>query len=234
MRKQSICRWRLAGLTALLLTLYSPQAKADSVLLTFEGIGDFQQVGNFYNGGGGGNLGVSFGPSPTALVAIDSGGSGLFSNEPSPDSVAVFGGSNCCVNVNVVSFPAGFTTFSFFYSSLLSSIPKTVSVWNGPDATGTMLGNVTLIENTDTCSNKFTPPFLFCNWTQVQIAFSGTAESVDFNGAAANGVLFDNLAFTTSTPTSAPEPAAFLLLLAGSLGVAGLRFLPAWHHRRIL
>ena len=47
MRKQSKCRWRLAGLTALLLTLYSPQAKADSVLLTFEGIGDFQLVGNF-------------------------------------------------------------------------------------------------------------------------------------------------------------------------------------------
>jgi hypothetical protein len=86
-----------------------------------------------------------------------------------------------------------------------------------------MLGNVTLIENTDTCSNKFTPPFLFCTWTQEQIAFSGTAESVDFNGAAANGVLFDNLAFTTSTPTSAPEPTALLLLLAGSLGVAVLR-----------
>ena len=233
MRKQSICRWRLAGLTALLLTLYSPQAKADSVLLTFEGIGDFQSVGNFYNGGGGGNLDVSFGPSIVAVVAIDSGGSGLFSNEPSPDSVMLPAGLDCCVNVNVVSVPAGFTTFSFFYSAFNLAIPQTVSVWSGPDATGTMLGNVTLIGNTDTCTNKFTPPFLHCKWTQVQIAFSGTAESVDFNGAT-NGALFDNLAFTTSTPTSAPEPAAFLLLLAGSLGVAGLRFLPAWRHRRIL
>jgi hypothetical protein len=114
MRKQSICRWRFMGLTALILTLYSPQAKADSVLLTFEGIGDFQQVGNFYNGGGGGNLGVSFGPGATAFVAFDSGGSGLFSNEPSPDSAVFFNAASCCVNLNVMSAPAGFTTFSFF------------------------------------------------------------------------------------------------------------------------
>lgn len=223
MRKQSICRWSLAGLTALLVTLYSPQAKADSVLLTFEGIGDLQQVGNFYNGGAGGNLGVSFGPSATAYVAVDGGGSGLFSNEPSPDSAVFFGASSCCVNVNVMNIPAGSTTFSFFYSSLSSSISKTVSVWSGPDATGIMLGSVTLIANTDACVNKFAPPFLFCNWTQEEIAFSGTAESVDFNDAAANGVFFDNMALTTSTPTSAPEPAALLLLLAGLLGVAGLR-----------
>jgi PEP-CTERM motif len=218
MRKQSICRWRVAGLTALLLTLYSPQAKADSVLLTFEGVGDNQEVGNFYNGGGGGNLGISFGAGFVAEVAADHGGSGLFSNEPSPDSV-VFGFGP--INVNVMNVPAGFTTFSFFYSSFCC-FTNTVSVWSGQDASGTMLGSITLLPNTDSCDtgNKFVPPFLFCNWTQAEIAFSGTAGSVDFSVPSAG---FDDMALTTSTPTPAPEPATLLLLGVGSLGLAGLR-----------
>jgi hypothetical protein len=59
------------------------EAKADStpVVLTFEGVGSFITLGNFHNGGAGGNLGVVFGSGSLALTPVP-GGNGDFANAP--------------------------------------------------------------------------------------------------------------------------------------------------------
>jgi hypothetical protein len=62
-------------------------AAADPVTLTFEIIGNGQQIGNFYGGGPGGNFGISFGSGALALVDLDVGGGGFFADEPSPSTV---------------------------------------------------------------------------------------------------------------------------------------------------
>ena len=49
----------MAALAAILFC--GTQAKADTVVLTFEGAGNQNTIGNFYNGGAGGNLGIQFG-----------------------------------------------------------------------------------------------------------------------------------------------------------------------------
>jgi len=56
-------KWGMIFLAGAALMFGAQQAKADStpVLLKFEGAGNFVTVGNFYNGGAGGNLGVVFG-----------------------------------------------------------------------------------------------------------------------------------------------------------------------------
>jgi hypothetical protein len=59
------------------------------VVLTFEGVGNFVTVGNFYNGGAGGSLGVVFGSGSLALTPLP-GGNGDFTNAPSGDTILFF------------------------------------------------------------------------------------------------------------------------------------------------
>ena len=72
----------LAG-AAFAMALAAP-VSASVVTLTFEGIGDFNPVGNFYAPD------YIFSPSTLALVDSDAGGSGNFANEPSPSTVMFF------------------------------------------------------------------------------------------------------------------------------------------------
>jgi hypothetical protein len=66
-----------------MLMVGAHEAKADStpVVLTFEGVGSFITLGNFHNGGAGGNLGVVFGSGSLALTPVP-GGNGDFANAP--------------------------------------------------------------------------------------------------------------------------------------------------------
>jgi PEP-CTERM motif len=209
-------KWRVVVFVVAVLLLCGAQAKADStIVLTFEGIGDLVPIGNYYNGGAGGSLGIVFGPDSLAVVSILSGGSGNFSNAPSGETVAFFlTGAGDVMNV-----AAGFNTgFSFFYSATTN--PGTVTVWSGLSGTGMLLATLTVPPN-----GSCTPGPNFCHWTAEGVTFAGTAESVNFSGTA-NEIGFDNITLGSATAggsTATPEPATILLLGAGSLGLLGVR-----------
>ena len=83
-----------SALAAASLVAVMAPAAAAVVVLDFEGIGNGNPVGNFYNGGAGTNYGVQFSPATLALVDSDAGGSGNFANEPSADTIMFFLDSN--------------------------------------------------------------------------------------------------------------------------------------------
>ena len=90
-----------------------------SFILTFEGVPDFDSVGDFYNGGTSGsgasgtNYGVQFSSNALALVDADAGGSGNFANEPTPSTVVFF-----LSGLPIMNYSNGFFTgLSFYYGS---------------------------------------------------------------------------------------------------------------------
>lgn len=184
-------------------------AFAAPIVLDFEGVGDLNAVGDFYNGGGGTNYGVSFSEDTLAVVDADDGGSGNFANEPSSNTIMFFLEANNAVLNNAAGFDTG---FSFYYSS---STAATVTIWDGVNATGNILGTITLdAQHTTGCVGD--PSGTFCNWTNVGVAFAGTAKSIDFGGTA-NQTGFDNITFGSST--ALPEPGTYALM---ALGLAGI------------
>jgi len=183
------------------------------IVLDFEGVGNLNPVGNFYNGGAGTNYGIQFSNDTLAVVDADDGGSGNFANEPSSNTIMFFLNANNAV----LNFAAGFTTgFSFFYTS---STAATVNVYDGLNATGNLLGSLNLnAQFNQNCSGD--PTGGFCNWTAVGVAFAGTAKSIDFGGTA-NQTGFDDITFGSVTP-GVPEPSTYALM---ALGLAGVGFL---------
>jgi hypothetical protein len=180
-------------------------ARANAVIvLDFEGIGDVQPVGDFYNGGAGGNLGISFSSNALAVIDRDAGGSGNFGGEPSP-STALFFLSGSAATLNIAS---GFTTgFSFFYSAVNN--PGFITVFDGLNATGNVLATlplpVTPFDGAPDPTGNFSPLL------PIGVSFSGTARSINFGGAQ-NQIAFDNITFGSSTPT-VPDAGATLTLL---------------------
>jgi hypothetical protein len=202
------------------ITLVSASASAAPITLTFEGVGDQAAVNDFYNGGtdsmgnSGTNYGVSFNNTSLGIIDSDAGGTGNIANEPSPNTVLFFLDSNSAT----LNYAAGFTTgFSFFYTS---STDATVNVWSGLNATGVLLGQVTVsAQFNDSCSGD--PNGSFCNWTAAGVLFDGTAMSIDFGGTA-NQTAYDNITFGSDKPGTpgVPEPANWALMLAG-FGLVG-------------
>lgn len=186
--------------------------------LTFEGVGNGVAIGSFYNGGAGGALNVTFGGSANGLVAASAGGSGNFEGNPSGNSIMYWTTSNPFMNVS-----DGFTDgFSLFYSAITQG--GSVSIFDGLNGTGNLLGSINLpitpagpYDEATGCSGGYS----YCPWVQAGTTISGTAYSVVFDGGA-NGIGFDNVTFgsaTAETVETTPEPASFVLLATGLVGI---------------
>lgn len=194
-----------------LSTLGISKAEAAVIVLDFEGVGNLNPVGNFYDTAPQ-DFDITFSPNALGLVDADAGGSGNIGGEPSPDTVLFFlDGAAATLNA-----PNGFDTgFSFFYSAI--NDPGTVNVYDGLNATGNLLATINLpltpFDGAPDPSGNFSP------LVPIGVSFLGTARSVDFGGAA-NQIVFDDITFGSATPGQpVPEPGSILGMLA--LGAFG-------------
>ena len=203
---------RIKAVALLAVGLFALPTTASSAMvgpLTFEGVGDQGAVGSFYDGGGGGNLGIVFSGNAFGLEDSDVGGTGSFENEPSPNTIMYFTtGSNVTID-----YVAGFTNaLSFSYTAIGS--PGSVSIYDGAGGTGNLLSSQNFLAQDQTgCTQGNT----VCVWSFVNVLFSGTARSIVLGGTPGT-IGFDNI---TLDPAPVPLPAAAWLLLSG---LAGLGF----------
>lgn len=204
---------RLSTAFALLLLflLSASFACANSVILmNFNLLKNGQQVGTFYDGGSGNpnipNFGVTFSSNFYGLWPVTQGGSGNFSPDPTGTPVIfILGttGSNITGSMNV---SGGFSSgINFFYTA---AFQETATVWSGANGTGTVLATINLSANDGNCTTVG-----YCNWTNVGLSFSGTAQSVTFSGPA-NGIGISDITLGQST-TAGPEPSSIYLLGTG-------------------
>jgi hypothetical protein len=107
----------------------------------------------------------------------------------------------------IMNVAAGFSGgFSFFYTT---TVPATVRVYDGLNATGNVLATINLAANTP-ANNCQSGSVIFCNWSPGGQSFNGIARSIDFGGTV-NQVGYDNITVGSGTPvgqTPVPTVAA--------------------------
>ena len=178
---------------------------ADSIKLTFEGLGDQEPVGAYYAGGVGGagsgpgpNLGVTFSSNALAIIDADAGGTGNFGGEPSPDTILFW----LTGPAAVVNYSAGFSDwFSFYYTAVVPGALGQVTVYSDVNATGAPLGSLDL--PLTPLGGAPDPTGSFSPLVHVGVAFDGVAKSIAFGGVA-NRIGFDDI--TLGTNVEAPGP----------------------------
>lgn len=170
-------------------------------VLDFEGLGNLEEISQFYNGGtsssgfAGNNHGISFAGSAMAIIDADNGGTGNFANEPSPNTVMFFL-KGCGATINV---SAGFSgALSFYYTSPAAG---TVNIYDGPDGGGNLLASNAFLP-TLPGKTEGDPTGYFANWKLFSVVFPNTAKSVTFLGVE-NQCGFDDITFGSKTPGGA-------------------------------
>lgn len=209
----------LAGAALSLVATQAANAKV--FVLNFAGLdGNAEEpVNNYYNGGTGGN---GSGPGPNYGIVFSSNGlacsgqpggtcnTAEIPGGPGANVLFFLGGTAATMNV-----AAGFTTgFSFYYSAV--NEPGFINVWSGLNDTGTLLATLTL-PLTPNDGDPGCQGTNFCPYVPINVAFAGTAESVDFGGSL-NQVGFADVTLGSNTP-GIPEPATWGLMLLGLGGI---------------
>ena len=184
--------------------------------ITFEGLQNFEQIDNYYDGGMG-SLGSGPGPdygitfSPFALAymrGVQSGAPNPFPGDPSPPTVLLVfktgnpinGGQPESVTMDV---SRGFTQgISFYDIAFLRE--GLVTVYSGLDDTGAVLASLVLPMTPEAFGNATT------------LTFDGIARSVEFTGGN-DQMALDNI--TLFAPV--PEPAAWISLSVGLASAYG-------------
>jgi hypothetical protein len=167
------------------------------VLLNFEGLANLEPVGQFYNGGAGKsglsgtNHAVNFSANALAIIDSKHGGSGNFLSDILPNTILFFlSGSEIYLN-STQGFSGG---LSFYYTSTASG---TISVYDGPNGTGTML--TSMVFQPVSLGVKGDPAGYFDLWKRLKIKFEGTAKSVIFSGVE-NQCAFDDIVLGSGSP----------------------------------
>jgi len=177
--------------TLAVLGLGSLPGQAMGIVLDFEGVGNEVPIASFYPS-------TTFANNALALEAFSAGGSGDFTNEPTPIAgMAWLSGTGTTAN-----YASGFQTFSAYYSSVGAT--GQLSFFDGPDGTGSLIASRSLAPLGSNCPGGSDPGAAFSCWAQVSVALPGTATSVRFD-APANEMIFDNVGFN-NVPVPGPLP----------------------------
>jgi len=177
-------------------------------LVDFEGVDDNFPVGTVY-----GKVNITFGSSWLGIISIDVGGSGNFTNEPSPVTAAYFLDQN---DISI-KFNTGVQLVDFYYSAAKISLPITVSAY---DKDGKLIDRVsgnTIGTKNDGAQCSGTSVANYCLWDRIYLASTtNNIRSVEILGAQSNYFGIDNLRVATQnifwlafplpdyTPTTAP------------------------------
>ncbi len=191
---------------------------AGGTTLTFEGLKNYEEVENYYNGGKGSRgsgpgpkYGVTFSSHALAYIPGEFHGKVTpYPGDPSPPTVLLLGdlgnrfgpGQPISMTMDV---KGGFVGALTFYD--IAIVRKaTATIWSGLDGTGKELATLNLplvAAGNEAFSGLMT------------MSFKGTAQSVVFSGGN------DELALDNITFQSVPEPASWLLV---ALGIGGVFF----------
>jgi hypothetical protein len=206
-----------------ILLIFSASAFASSgEFLNFQYLGNMQQVGSFYNGGGLSstpNYGITFSSNFYGLTSTANGGAGNFMATPL-GTPAIFlanslSGPNGLKVTGFMNVAPGFSSgLNFYYTAGFALTQnETITVWSGQNGTGTVLATMTLSNNDGGCG-----AIAYCRWTSAGLSFTGTAHSVTFSGPS-NQFGMTDMTVGGST-TAIPEPSSIYLLGTGLLGIS--------------
>lgn len=167
--------------------------------IDFEGISNLAQIGVIT-----GNPNVTFNFSWRGLIDSEAGGSGNFSNEPSPDTTAFF-----LQSVGPIDFDTGVQFMEVFYVASAISVPVTLTAWDGPNGTGNVVDTAigsTVGRSTDGANCTGDPTGEFCLWDVITLTTAtNNIQSITLTGATANEIGFDNMTYCTFNPNASTE-----------------------------
>ncbi len=223
---------KLAFACSVALAAGSP-AQAAVTYLDFENIGPYPNSNNilvngFYNGGtssigtSGPNFGVQF-TSDVLLLCMNTAGTNCSNTSRNGEGIATSarGAIFFLSGIPIMNVAAGFDTgFSGVFSAPFTA-GSTVTVYDGLNATGAVLGSLTLgTTATGPCNATISFSAAYCKFDAFSVGFAGIGKSVKFGGTL-NQQVFDDLTFGSVVAGGAvPEPATWAMMLSG-FGLVG-------------